>query len=117
MENNELFIIQPDLRQYYGRTVTKDTKFDEYTEDKTVHQTLENLVLKTEIQKETEYEGMKMTEHSTLTQELKENTILIWREEQGYIIPNRYVYKLKDLEKEIKQIKEIYKENTDINPR
>ena len=43
--NNELFIIKPSLRQHYGRTVTKDMKFDEYTENKEVHQTLDNLLL------------------------------------------------------------------------
>ena len=46
---HELFIIKPSLRQYYGRTVKKDTEFDEYTEDKTVHQILKDLVLTTEI--------------------------------------------------------------------
>lgn len=114
--NNELFTIQPSLKQYYGRTITKDTEFDEYTDDKTIHQTLKDLVLTTEITRQTEYEGIISKEHSVLTQELKENTILIWMEESGYIIPSTKMYKLKDLEEEIKQIKEIYKDNTDINP-
>ena len=34
----------------------------------------------------------------------------------GYIIPNVPMYKLKHLEEEIKEIKNIYKDNTDINP-
>lgn len=113
--NNELFTIQPSLRQYYGRTIKKDTVFDEYTDDKTIHQTLKNLVLTTEINRETNFENIKSTEKSILTQELPENTILLWDEKQGYIIPNRKVYKLKDLEEEIRQIREIYKDNTDIN--
>lgn len=115
--NNELFTIQPSLKQYYGRTVTKELEFDEYTEDKSIHQTLKNLVFTTEINRESEYEGIKSKEHSILIQELPENTILIWNEVQGYIIPNRKVYKLKDLEEEIEEIKKIYKDNTDINPR
>ena len=114
--NNELFTIKPNLKQYYGRTVTKDTKFDEKTEDDRVHQTLENLVLKTEVNSETEYNGIKSTENSVLTQELPENTILIWDEKNGYIIPGTPVYKIKDLEEEINAIKEIYKDNTDMNP-
>lgn len=117
MKNNELFIVKPNLHQHYGRTVTKEMEFDEYTEDKTIHQTLKNLVLTTEINKENEFEGVKSTEHSILTQELPEGTILIWNELDGYIMPNVAVYKMKDLEEEIKQIKEIYKDNTDMNPK
>ena len=107
---NELFTIKPTLRQYYGRTVKKDTEFDEYTEDKKVHQTLKNLLLTTEIERETEFEGVKSTEHSVLTQELPEGIVLIWNENEGYIIPNREMYKLEDLKEEIKQIEDIYKE-------
>jgi len=109
-EKNELFTIKPSLRQYYGRTVTKEMNFDESTDDKTIHQTLKDLVLTTEIKKESEYNGVKSSEHSKLTQELPEGTILIWDEMQGYIIPDREVYKLKDLKEEIEQIEEIYKD-------
>lgn len=114
--NNELFTIKPTLKQFYGRTINKDTKFDEKTETGEVHQTLDNLVLTTEVTREMEYDDIKSTEHSVLTQELTEGMILIWDEKEGYIIPNVPVYKLKDLEEEIKQIKDIYKDNTDINP-
>ena len=110
MEKNELFTIKPSLKQYYGRTVTKDMKFDEMTDDKTVHQTLENLILTTVISKESEFEGVKSSEKSVLKQELPEGTILIWNEQMGYILPDRQVYKLKDLKEEIRQIEEIYKE-------
>lgn len=108
-EKHELFIIKPSLRQHYGRTVTKETEFDESTDDKTVHQTLKDLVLTTEINKESEYAGVKSTEYSKLTQELPEGIVLIWNEQQGYIIPDRAVYKLKDLKEEIGEIEEIYK--------
>lgn len=110
MEKNELFTIKPSLHQYYGRTVTKEMEFDEYIDDKTVHQTLKDLVLTTEINKESEYNGVKSTEHSKLTQELPEGTILIWDEKAGYILPDREVYKLKDLKEEISQVEDIYKE-------
>lgn len=110
MKKNELFTIKPSLKQYYGRTVTKDMKFDEMTDDKTVHQTLENLILTTVISKESEFEGVKSSEKSVLKQELPEGTILIWNEQMGYILPDRQVYKLKDLKEEISQIEEIYKE-------
>lgn len=113
---NELFTVKPSLKQFYGRTVLKDTKFNEKTDNGEVEQTLEDLVLITKINRSTSYEGITSKEESTLTQELTEGTVLIWDEEQGYIIPNLPVYKLKDLEEEIKTIKEIYKDNKDINP-
>ena len=109
-EKNELFTIQPSLKQYYGRTVTKEMKFDEFNDDKTIHQTLKNLVLTTIIKKKSEYNGIKSTENSILTQELPEGTILIWDESFGYIIPDRPFYKLDDLKEEIKEFEKIYKE-------
>lgn len=117
MNNNELFTIKPSLKQYYGRTITKDTKFDEKVDDGTVHQTLDNLILTTTVNKEQEYNGIKTKENSTLIQEIPEGTILLWTEQEGYIIPNVPVYKLKNLEEEIKEIKKIYEDNTDINPK
>ena len=115
--NNELFIMQPSLRQYYGRTVTKEMEFDESTDNGKVHQVLKDLVLTTEITSESVYNNVTSKEESKLIQELPEGTILIWDEINGYIIPNHPMYKLRDLEEEIKQVKEIYADNTDINPK
>ena len=115
--NNELFTIKPNLHQYYGRTIKKDTCFDEETEDKEVHQILKDLVLTTEVHRESEYNGVKSIEDSKMVQEIPEDTVLIWNEKDGYIIPNVNVYKIKDLENEIKDIKKIYKDNNDINPK
>ena len=114
--NNELFITKPSLQQFYGRTVTKDMEFDEATDDNEVRQTLKDLVLTTTINKEWEQDGIKNTLHSVQTEEVPEGTILIWNEQMGYIVPNVPMYKVKDLEEEIKQIREIYKDNTDMNP-
>lgn len=115
--SNELFTVKPSLSQYYGRTVTKDMKFDEKTENGEIHQTLENCVLTTEINREWEQGGIKNTLKSVQTETLPEGTIIIWSELQGYIVPNVPMYKLRDLEEEIKAIKEIYSDNTDINPK
>ena len=109
-EKNELFTLKPSLKQYYGRTVTKEMEFDEKTEDGSVHQVLKDLKLTTTVKRETEYGEVKSTEESTLTQELPEGTILIWDEKYGYILPDRTFYKLADLEEEISQVKDIYKE-------
>ena len=115
--NNELFTVKPSLSQYYGRTVTKEMKFDEKTDNGEIHQTLENCVLTTEINREWTQGSIKNTLKSVQTEELPEGTILIWSELQGYIVPNVPMYKLKDLEAEIREIKEIYSDNTDINPK
>lgn len=115
--NNELFIIKPSLKQHYGRTVTKNMEFDETTENGEVHQTLKDLVLTTEINRKSEYLGIENSEYSKLVQKLQEGTILIWNEVEGYILPNIPVYKMRDLVEEIKDIKEAYKDNTDINPK
>lgn len=115
--NNELFTVKPSLSQYYGRTVTKEMEFDETTENGEIHQTLKNCVLTTETNKEFEQGKIKCTYHSVQTEELPEGTIIIWSEQQGYIVPNVPMYKLRDLEEEIRQIKEIYRDNTDINPK
>ncbi len=114
--NNELFTVKPSLNQYYGRTVTKEMEFDETTDNGEIHQTLKDCVLTTEINREWEQGGIKNTIHSVQTEELPEGTIIIWSELQGYIVPNVAMYKLKDLEEEIEEIKEAYKDNTDINP-
>lgn len=114
--NNELFTVKPSLTQYYGRTVTKDMKFDESTDNGEIHQTLENCVLTTEINREWTHGNIKNTLHSVQTEELPEGTVIIWSEMEGYIVPNVAMYKLRDLEAEISDIKEAYRENTDINP-
>ena len=100
----------------FNNYITKEMKFDEKTENGEIHQTLENCVLTTEINRMWEQGGIKNTIKSVQTEELPEGTIIIWSELQGYIVPNIPMYKLKDLEKEIADIKEIYKDNTDINP-
>lgn len=117
MQNNELFTIKPSLKQYYGRTVTKEMTFNEKTENGEIHQTLKDLVLTTKTKKEWECDGIKNTLESKQTEVLTEGTILIWNEQLGYVVPNVDMYKLSDLENEIAQIKDIYKDNTDMNPK
>ena len=112
--NNELFMCKPSLSQMYGRTVTFDTEFDEKTDSGEVHQILKHCVLITEINKEWEHNGVKNVLHSVQTETLPEGTVIVWSEEYGYIVPNVPVYKLRDLEEEIKLIKEAYADNTDI---
>lgn len=113
----ELFTVKPSLSQYYGHTVTKELEFDEKTENGEIHQTLKNCVLTTEINRQWTQGDIKNTIRSVQTEELPEGTIIIWSELQGYIVPNVAMYKLKDLEEEITEIREIYRDNTDMNPK
>lgn len=109
-ENNlEFYMVKPSLKQIYGKKISKNTEFDEWTDDKSVHQVLKNLTLKTTINKQTEFCGIKNVEKSELVQSLTEGTILLWNEEVGYIIPNCQVCTIEELQEEIKEVEKIYK--------
>ena len=109
----ELYTVRPNLKQIYGRKVTKDLAFDEWTEDKTVHQVLKDRILTTEINKEYTVESIKVKEYSKTEVEYPEGTVLVWNEQIGYIMPQVQVYTLEELKEEIKDIEGIYDE---INP-
>ena len=111
MEKLEYFTIEPNLKQFYGKTVTKDTVFDEKTEDGTVEQHFENLTLTTKIKKEVEMNednpyGIK--EETTVSVTVLEGTILIWDENEGFIVPKTIMTTLDELKKEIDSIGNIY---------
>lgn len=108
MKNMEFFTAKPNLHQVYGRTVTKELKFDEYTESKSVHQIMKDCVLITEIHNESEFNGIKTIEDSKLIQTIPEGTRLIWNEQAGYIIPNVQVCTLEELEEDINDIRNVY---------
>ena len=46
-EKVEYYTLRPNLKQIYCKKVTKDTKFEDKTEDGSVIQTFENLTLTT----------------------------------------------------------------------
>lgn len=113
MEKLEYFTIMPQLKQFYGKTVTKDTVFDEKTENGQVTQHFEDLTLTTKILKEVEMDddhpyGVK--EETTITIKVPENTILIWDENEGFIVPQTQMTTLEELKKTIDDIDGIYKE-------
>lgn len=108
MNNMEFFTAKPNLHQVYGKTVTKELEFDEYTEDKSVHQTIKNCVLTTEIHNESEFNGIKTIEESKLVQTIPEGTRIIWNEKAGYIVPSVQVCTLEELEEDIKDLKNVY---------
>lgn len=112
MENEkiEYYTVRPNLKQIYGKKVNKDTVFTEKTEDGTVTQEFKDLTLTTKIKKEAEYNGFKIEEESTMKVTVPEGTILIWNEQEGFIVPQYQMCTLEELEEEIKDIKAIYNE-------
>ena len=120
----EYYTLKPSLKQYFGRKVNRSLKFDEWTEDKKVHQIMENGILTTIIKdtrkiklladgKETEIESQ---EESTIVQKIPTGVILIWDEFQGYIIPQYQMATLEEIEIELAAMKEAYKgDKNDLN--
>lgn len=106
----EFYTVRPNLKQIYGVKINKETEFDEYTEDKTVHQILKNCKLTTIIKNEYEVQGIKVKEDSKTEAIYPEDTILIWNEKIGYITPQVQVCTLDDIKREVDEMNGIYKE-------
>lgn len=119
MEKIEYYTLKPSLRQYFGRKVNKSLKFDEWTENKKVHQVMENGVLTTYINEERtmtilgngKEEKVVSKEESKIVQEIPTGVILIWDEEQGYIIPQYQMATLDEIEAELIAMKEVYNDS------
>jgi hypothetical protein len=110
----EYYTLKPNLKQFYGIKVHKNTVFDEETENGVVKQHLENLTLTTTIYKKTEKDDKnpyEIEEESKMTVKMPSGTILIWDENEGFIISPYPMTTLTDLKKEIDEMKEIYKES------
>lgn len=111
MEKVEYFIVSPSTKLFGGIKVTKETEFkDVYNDDRTVKQSLKDLVLTTEIlSKEREdYNGaVKTLENSKLEQTLPEGLVLIYGEDTGYIIPPYKMTKVSEAIEALTKIEEI----------
>lgn len=111
MEKVEYFIISPSTKLFGGIRVTKETEFkDVYNEDKSVKQSLKDLILTTEIINKVreDYNGaVKTTENSKLVQEIPEGLILIYGEDTGYIIPPYKMAKVTEAIDVLSKIEEI----------
>lgn len=112
-EKIEYYTLRPQLKQIYGKKVDENTKFTEKTEDGTVEQTFENLTLTTNIKKSSEIGEFKIEEESTIKVTMPKGTILIWNEQEGFIVPQYQVCTLEEIEEDIKDIKDIYNDNLD----
>jgi len=114
MKKLEYFTVKPSLKQFYGITVNNKTKFDEQTEDGSVKQHFEDLTLTTTVEKKiepNEVNPFEILEESKMTIKMPSGTILIWDEEQGFIISQYQMTNLTNLEKEIKEMKSVYKDS------
>lgn len=116
-ERVEYYTLRPSLKQHFGRKVTPELHFDEWTDNKKVHQVLNNNVLTTTLKDKRVTKllvrGNEMTvtteEKGTIKQTLPDGIVLIWDENQGYIIPPYEMATLEEIEEDLKDMKEAYR--------
>ena len=109
MEKVAYYVLQPSVKLFGGIKVDKDTSFDTYNDDKTVHQVFKNGKLTTHVKRETNYNGIKSTEISKMETEVPERTVLLWDEENGYIIPNYHMVRVEEAIETLEKVKDITK--------
>ena len=109
MEKVEYYVVSPNTKLFGGIKVDKNTKFDTYNDDKTVHQTFKNGKLTTHIKRESNYNGIKSVETSNLVTEVPEGIVLLWDEQNGYIIPNYHMVKVSEAIETLKGVEDITK--------
>lgn len=93
MEKLEYYVVQPSIKTFGGIKVEKDTSFEVWNDDKTVHQTFKDGKLKTEVKREMNFNNIRSVESSVMDTEVPIGTILLWDESNGYIIPNYIMLK------------------------
>ena len=109
-EKVEYYTIRPNLKQIYGKKVTKETEFTDKTEDGIVEQEFKDLTLTTRIKKVEEVGEYKIEEESVMKVTVPEGTILIWSEQEGFIVPQFQMCTLEELKEQIEDIEGIYNE-------
>lgn len=109
MEKVEYYTLRPNLKQIYGKKVDEKTQFTEKTEDGTVTQEFKNLTLTTKTMRKETLGKIEIEEESTIKIKVPSGTILIWNENDGFIVPQYQMCTLEEIEEDIKNIEEIYK--------
>ena len=109
MEKLEYFVVQPSIKTFGGIKVDKNTRFDVYNDDKTVHQVFNKGFLTTHIKRELNYNEIKSTETSKMETQVPLGTILLWDEANGYIIPNYNMVKPEEARELLSKIVDITK--------
>ncbi len=103
----ERFLLEPEYTPLFGITVRKDTDIEDWTNDKTVHQTIKDLVLTTEIKRKEAGNGESLKgieETSILKLELEEGTRLLWTESQGYMLPTQRLTTRKEIKENLENL-------------
>ena len=108
MAKLEYYVYQPSLKQIYGKKVDKNTEFTEKTEDGRVEQSFKKLTLTTHVKSKSKQGKFEIEEDSTMKIKVPEGTVLLWDENNGFVIPQYVPTTLEDLKKEIEDIQEIY---------
>ena len=104
----ERFLVEPNLTPVFGQTINKDTKLDVWTEDKKVHQIIENLTITTIEQDKKDGKGYEMEFKSEMTIKIPEGTRLLWTESQGYVLPtNQRLMTREELKEAIDELENI----------
>lgn len=109
MEKVEYYVVNPSTKLFGGIKTDKNTKFDTYNDDKTVHQVFRNGKLTTHIKRETNFNGIKSVETSKLETEVPEGTVILWDEVNGYIIPNYHMVRVKEAIRTLEGVEDITK--------
>lgn len=107
MSELKYYVVAPSVKLFGGLKVEKDTEFDSSNDSGEVHQVLKDLILTTEIKRESEYKGIKMTEESKMTTEIPEGTVLVWSESEGYIVPNYTMLTVDEAIASLEKVKDI----------
>lgn len=108
MAKLEYYVYQPSLKQIYGKKVDKNTEFTEKTDNGKVKQEFKDLTLTTHVKNKSKQGNFQIEEDSTMKIKVPEGTVLLWDENQGFVIPQYVPTTLEDLKKEIEDIQEIY---------
>lgn len=105
----EKFVIAPSTHLFFGVTVDEKTDIEDEVilEKGKIHQTIKNLKLTTEIEKEYDENGIKTLEKSSLVQELVKGMYLIWGEDTGYIISPYKMKKVSEAIEDLESIKDV----------
>ena len=96
----EKFVISPSVRLFLGVTVTEDTDI----EDEIVLPDNKGKIYHI-INKKTNELGIETNENATLEQKIPKNTVLIWGEDTGYIVPPYRMVKVEDAIQDLEAIK------------
>lgn len=103
----EKFIISPNIKLFVGETINEESKLDYISEDGTIEQHLENMVMTTKIFRTHETMGRKVIEEANWTMPLLKGDVLIFSNEEGWILPPYKMVTIPKVIEDLGYIKEV----------